>query len=108
MFGKGELSRDFLYVEDAAEALVKLIDVDYPEPLTIATGIEVSKRNLVRAIVEATNYQGKVTWDGKKDRGQLKRSYDVHEMKRVLKWSPQTDINTGIKKTVEWYKESIR
>lgn len=105
MFGKGELTRDFLFVEDAAEALIRLMDVDYSEPLNVATGEEISKLRLVSAIVELTNYKGIVEWDGNPDAGQLRRCYDIHEMKRILNWQPQTKIKDGLDKTIKWYKE---
>ena len=108
MFGKGLLTRDFLYVEDACQALSRFIKVDYSEPINIATGREVSKLRLTNLIVELTGYKGKVEYDGKPDEGQLKRCYTTRLAKKALGWQAQTDIKTGLQKTIEWYKEKIK
>lgn len=106
LFGDGNLTRDFLYIEDAARALVKLLDVDYHEPFNVSPGLEISKRTLADLLVELTDYQGRVLWDGKPDAGQLRRCYDNTRLWDLLKWKPSTSLHDGLQKTIEWYRSS--
>lgn len=104
MLGDGSLTRDLLYVEDAARALVRCLRVDYDKPVNIATGQETSKREIADAIVEILNYKGEVTWDNQPDKGEKRRCYDVHRAKDVLSWQAQTGIKEGLQNTIKWYK----
>lgn len=104
LFGDGKLTRDFLYVEDAARALVKLLDVGYHLPFNVSPGLEISKRTLVDLIIHLTEYQGRVRWDGKPDAGQLRRCYDNERLWNLLHWKPSTPLLTGLQKTIEWYR----
>lgn len=104
MFGDGKLTRDLLYVEDAVEAIVKMIDVDYSKPVNISTNTEISIRELVDIIVNVTDYQGEIVWPDSPDKGELRRCYDNSLAKKVLGWKPQVYIKEGLERTVEWYK----
>lgn len=105
MFGDGTLTRDMLYVGDAAEAILRLSHTDYDKPFNIATGREVSKRTIQEIIVKFTNFKGKVTWDGKPDKGELRRCYDVSRAKKVLNWQAKVDIEEGLQNTIEWWTD---
>jgi GDP-L-fucose synthase len=104
--GDGRLSRDFLYVKDAACALAKFIDIDYCEPVNIATGREYTKRQIVEIIAALIGYKGDIVFDGKFDLGQLRRCYDTDTANKVLGWRYRVDIKDGLKRTIEWYKAS--
>ena len=103
IWGDGSPTRDFLYVEDAAEALCRFLDVDYCEPVNIAGGVEIAIRWLVKSLTEITNYQGEVVYDLTKPNGQLRRGYDNYVARSVLKWQAKTNIETGLRRTVEFY-----
>lgn len=107
VWGDGSPTRDFLYVEDAAEALTKFIDIDYCEPVNIANGIETPVRWIVESLRKITNYQGEIEYDNSKPNGQLRRGYDNYVARNVLKWQAKVRIDEGLRKTVEWYKQSL-
>lgn len=103
VWGDGKPTRDFLYVEDAAKALARFIEVDYSQPVNIASGIEVSIGQVVGIISQLANYKGTIEFDASKPNGQMRRCYDISKAKSVLGWQPSTDIETGLRNTWEWY-----
>lgn len=105
--GDGRLSRDFLYVEDAACALAKFIDTDYPEPVNIATGQEYTKRQIVEIIAEIAGYEGDIVFDGKFDLGQLRRCYNTDIAHQILDWRYKVDIKDGLRRTIQWYRDTF-
>lgn len=106
VWGDGSPTRDFLYVEDAAKALARFIEVDCQEPINIASGTEVSIQTIVRELVELSDYRGEVEYDTSKPNGQLRRCYDISKAKSTLIWLPSTDIKTGLRNTWEWYADN--
>lgn len=104
IWGDGSPTRDFLYIEDAAEALTKFIDVDCSEPINIAGGIEISIRQIVESLVKITEYQGNLEYDATKPNGQLRRGYDTYKARTVLKWQASTKFEDGLRNEVAWYK----
>lgn len=103
IWGDGSPTRDFLYVEDAAEALARFIDIDYCEPVNIANGVETSIRWVVEALSKITGYKGEIVYDTSKPNGQLRRGYDNYLARSVLKWQAKTDIETGLRNTIEYW-----
>jgi len=105
IWGTGSPIREFLYVEDCAEAILlageKYSDV---EPLNIGTGIGTSIKDLVYMIKEITEFDGELVWDTSKPDGAMKKVLDVSKMRKVLNWKPPTPLKEGLIKTVEWYK----
>lgn len=104
VWGDGSPTRDFLYVEDAARALVACTEAECREPLNIASGIETSIKQLVQLLTRITGYTGKVEFDKSKPNGQLRRGYDNYRARTALDWQPVVDIETGLRKTVEWWQ----
>lgn len=103
VWGDGTPTRDFLYVEDAARALVACMDTDCREPLNISGGVEVSIRRLVELLGEITGYSGAIEFDQTRPNGQLRRGYDSYRAQQALGWQPVVDIETGLRATVDWW-----
>jgi GDP-L-fucose synthase len=104
VWGTGSASREFLYVEDAAEAIVLATErYNGAEPINIGTGREVTVRELVDAIVRLTGFRGRVVWDPSKPDGQPRRCLDTSKAKREFGFEAKTPLELGLKKTVEWY-----
>lgn len=104
-WGTGQATREFLHAEDAARAIVlaAATSVD-PAPMNIGTGTETSIAQLADAIAEATGFTGTIAWDTSKPDGQPKRYLDVQRARDLLGFSAATDLRTGIKQTVDWFK----
>jgi|TARA_B100000519_G_scaffold186013_1_gene181662 nucleoside-diphosphate-sugar epimerase len=104
-WGTGAPMREFMYVDDAAEAIVQALQKyeDPSQPLNIGTGKDISIKQLVEYIVEATGFSGEVNWDTDKPDGQMKKLLDNTRMSSYIKISP-IEVKEGIKKTVKWYR----
>jgi GDP-L-fucose synthase len=104
VWGTGRPIREFLYVEDCAQAIVSAAEVyDDVEPLNIGTGIGTSIRELVEYVHDISRYNGDIRWNTDKPDGQMVKILDVTKMKEVLNWIPPTDLRTGLEKTITWY-----
>jgi len=105
VWGTGQASREFLYVEDAAEAIVLAAEkYDKTEPLNIGAGFEMKIKDLVTRIVELTGFQGEIVWDSTKPDGQPRRRLDVSRAEKEIGFKAKTDFREGLRKTIEWYK----
>ncbi|WP_257000123.1 GDP-L-fucose synthase family protein [Candidatus Methanoperedens nitratireducens] len=104
VWGTGKATREFLYVEDAAEAIVMASEkYNKSDPVNIGAGFEISIKNLVDMIVELTGFDGKILWDTTKPDGQPRRSLDTSRAKKEFGFVAKTDFRTGLEKTIEWY-----
>ncbi len=104
VWGTGKATREFLYVEDAAEAIVMASEkYNKSDPVNIGAGFEISIKNLVDMIVELTGFDGKILWDTTKPDGQLRRSLDTSRAKKEFGFVAKTDFRTGLEKTIKWY-----
>ena len=104
VWGSGEASREFLYVEDAAEAIALATErYDKPEPVNIGAGFEIRIADLVRCIVRLTGFPGEVRWDRSKPDGQPRRKLDISRAAREFGFMAKTDFEEGLKRTIEWY-----
>ncbi len=105
LWGTGNPSREFLYVEDCAEAII-LAGEKYnkPEPVNIGTGREITIRELAKLIASLTGYQGKFVWDTTKPDGQPRRCLDVSRAKEEFGFVARTPLEEGLKKTIAWYQ----
>ncbi len=105
VWGTGRATREFLYVEDAAEAIVLAAErYDGPEPINIGSGEEISIRDLVDLIRELTGYEGDVEWDTSKPDGQPRRRIDTTRAREWLGWEARTPLREGLRRTIEWYR----
>jgi GDP-L-fucose synthase len=105
LWGTGSPTREFLYVEDAAEGIVLAAEkYDDGEPVNLGSGMEISIKDLSETIARLTEYSGKVVWDASKPDGQPKRQLDVSRAEEYFGFRAATDFETGLKKTIEWYR----
>lgn len=105
VWGTGQPIREFLYVEDCADAILRAAEAyDDTVPLNIGCGRGTSIRGLVDLIRDLTGFKGDLYWNPDKPDGQMKKVLDVSRMTSVLKWAPPTDLRTGLRKTIEWYE----
>src|SRR3990167_2249499 len=108
LWGSGDATREFLYVEDAAQAILRAAEVyDSPEPINIGTGQSVSIRHLAQMIAEIVGYTGGILWDTDMPDGQPKRELDVRRAALELGWHTTTELRDGLQKTVAWYQREV-
>lgn len=105
VWGSGTPTREFLYIEDAADGMLAMLDWGRPDPLNIGTGVEVSIAELARAVARAAGYAGPVRMDPSRPDGQPRKCLDVTRATRELGWTAATELDTGLDKTVAWYRK---
>jgi GDP-L-fucose synthase len=107
VWGTGKATREFLYVEDAAEAIVSAAErYDKTEPVNVGAGFEISIKDLVELIAELMGYHGKITWDKTKPDGQPRRCLDTKRAQKEFGFKAKTTFRKGLKKTIDWYVEN--
>ena len=103
-WGTGKATREFLYVEDAAEAIVTAAEkYQKGDPVNIGAGQEISIFDLVYLVRELVGYKGEVEWDATKPDGQPRRCLDTSRAKKEFGWQATTSFREGLRKTVEWF-----
>ena len=106
LWGDGSPTREFLYVEDAAEGIVLATEkYNEADPVNLGAGREISVRELVSIIAEETGFRGEIHWDTTKPDGQPRRSLDTSRARERFGFSARTDFHQGLRKTIEWYRE---
>lgn len=106
-WGTGKATREFLFVEDAAEAIVRAAEViDEPSPINLGGGREIAIGELVREIALTCDFRGEIQWDASKPDGQPRRGIDISRARSLLKWAPQKDFTEGLAETVQWWRSS--
>lgn len=105
-WGTGQPIREFLYVGDAAEAVVRLLQTDYFEPLNIGTGVGTSIKDLAEKIAKYAGFKGRIVWDNSKPDGVMRKVLDISRMKQILKWEPEYDLDQGLELTISWYLDN--
>jgi GDP-L-fucose synthase len=109
VWGTGKAYREFLYVEDAAEAIVLATEkYNSPNPVNIGTGNEISVNALVDLIKKAIGYEGSTIWDTSRPDGSARRCLDVTRAEKEFGFKASTSLEEGIQKTVEWYESTLR
>ena len=107
VWGTGTPTREFLYVEDAAAAIVLAAEkLDTPAPVNVGTGREISIRDLVTLIAEGTGFTGTLEFDASQPDGQPRRCLDTQRARDLLGFEAGTDFRTGLRQTIEWYLAS--
>jgi GDP-L-fucose synthase len=106
-WGTGKATREFFYVEDAAEAIVLAMErYDKSEPVNIGAGFEISIKDLTELIVELTGFKGKIAWDATKPDGQPRRMLDTTRAREEFGFQARTGFREGLYKTIAWYEET--
>ena len=104
VWGTGKASREFLYVEDAAEGILLAAEkYDKPEPVNLGVGKEITIRELGDLIAELTEYKGKIVWDTSKPDGQPRRCLETSKAREEFGFQAKTDFREGLKGTIDWY-----
>jgi GDP-L-fucose synthase len=108
-WGTGTATREFLYVEDAAEAVVVAAEkYSKPEPVNLGSGEEISIRDLLEQIRLLAGYEGATRWDATKPDGQPRRCLDTSRALAEFGWRATTTLRDGLLRTVNWYKDNVR
>ena len=103
-WGDGTPTREFLYVEDCAEAIILAAErYNKPQPVNIGTGEEISIETLINLIAELTEYRGRMIWDATKPNGQPRRRLNTDRAKKEFGFTAKTEFREGLRRTVEWY-----
>jgi len=104
-WGDGTPTREFLYVEDAAEAILLAAErYNKSDPVNIGSGFEITIRDLVDLIVRLTGFEGKIVWDTTKPNGQPRRLLDVSKAEKEFGFRARVSLEEGLRRTIEWYR----
>ena len=104
-WGTGAASREFLFVEDAADGIVRAAEVmDEPVPINLGTGREITIRDLVGLIARLTGFAGEIRWDSSKPDGQPRRCLDLRRANQLLHWQAKVGFVEGLSRTIDWYR----
>lgn len=107
LWGSGRASREFLYVADAAEAILRATErYDEPEPVNIGAGFEITIRDLAEKIAHLTGFEGEIIWDISRPDGQPRRMLDTSRAEERFGFRAETGLDEGLRRTIEWYEAS--
>jgi GDP-L-fucose synthase len=105
LWGDGTPTREFLYVDDCAEALLLAAErYDGADPVNLGTGVETSIRELAETIADLTGFQGEIVWDTSMPNGQPRRSLDATRARELFGFQAHTTLRDGLERTIEWYR----
>ena len=105
-WGTGGATREFLYVDDAAEGIVRAAEcMEKPLPINLGGGAEISIRELIVKIASTCGYSGKIRWDPSKPDGQPRRGIDISRARELLGWEPKESFQSGLAKTIQWWRD---
>ena len=107
VWGDGSPTREFLYVEDAAEGILLAAErYNSPEPVNLGAGYEISIKELAELIADLTGFDGELVWDTSKPNGQPRRALDTTRAKKYFGFEAEMQFKEGLRQTVEWYREN--
>ncbi len=107
LWGDGTPTREFLYVEDCADGLLRAAELyDAPDPVNLGTGVETSIRELAEAVADVTGFAGEIRWDTSMPNGQPRRSLDASRAAELFGFRAETPLREGLERTVAWYRAS--
>ena len=106
-WGTGKVSREFIYVADAAEGILLATEhYNGAEPVNIGAGFEITIKELVEKIAKITGFKGEIRWDSSKPDGQPRRRLDVSRAKKYFGFAAKTNFEEGLRETIKWYREN--
>jgi GDP-L-fucose synthase len=109
VWGTGKPTREFLYVEDAAEGILLAAErYNKSEPVNLGVGFEISIKDLVQQIARLTGFSGNIVWDPSKPDGQMRRMLDVTRAEKEFGFRAKVGIEDGLRRTIEWYRKSTQ
>ena len=108
VWGTGKASREFLYVEDAAEGIALALEqYDKPQPLNLGSGKEITIKALTELIADLAGYKGSIRWDATKPDGQPRRCLDVSRARDEIGFVAGTALEDGLQRTIDWYEHAM-
>ncbi|HYR68304.1 MAG TPA: NAD-dependent epimerase/dehydratase family protein, partial [Candidatus Dormibacteraeota bacterium] len=109
VWGTGKATREFLYVEDAAQGIVAAMErLEGSDPVNIGAGFEISIQELAEKIASLTGFKGRLQWDPSMPDGQPRRSLDTSRAEELLGWRATTSFDVGLRRTIEWFRSEAR
>jgi nucleoside-diphosphate-sugar epimerase len=109
LWGTGEPSREFLYVDDAARALLLAAErYDSSDPVNIGTGRETRIRDLAESIARLAGYEGETVWDSSRPDGQPARYLDVSRAREGMQFEAELDLDVGLQRTIDSFRASLQ
>ena len=106
-WGTGKPTREFLYVEDAAEGILLATErYNESDPVNLGSGMEISIKDLLELIVRLTEFEGKIVWDTSKPDGQPRRCLDTSKAERYFGFQAKTPFEEGLRWTIQWYEQA--
>ena len=109
VWGDGSPTREFLYVEDAAEGILLAAEkYDRSEPVNLGSGMEISIKDLIEIIARLTGFEGRLVWDTSKPNGQPRRRLDVSRAEKEFGFRAKVDFEEGLRRTIDWYVANHR
>ena len=106
-WGDGSPTREFLYVEDAADAIITASEkYNDSEPVNLGSGYEISIKDLTETIIRLTGFQGRLVWDSTKPNGQPRRGLDTSRADKFFGWRAKMDFEEGLKRTIQWFRDN--
>lgn len=107
-WGSGRATREFLYVEDAAEGITLAAEkLESLTPVNLGSGMEISIKELTELIADITGFDGQIVWDTTKPDGQPRRRLDTSKAKDLFGFEAKTDFKTGLERTINWYRQQL-
>ena len=104
-WGTGQVSREFLYVDDCAEGIVAAMErYDSAEPINLGSGREITIKDLTELVARLCRFEGRIVWDSTKPDGQPRRCLDVTRAQEQLGFTARTTLEDGLRRTIEWYE----
>ena len=108
-WGSGTISREFLYVDDAAEGVIRAAErMQEPVPINLGTGSEIRIKDLAGLVARLSGYKGEIRWDTSKPDGQPRRCLDTSRAADLLGWKAEVDFEQGLRRTIDWYRQSTQ
>ena len=105
-WGTGKASREFIYVDDAAEGILLATErYNDPQPVNIGAGFEITIKDLAEKIVKLTGFKGQIRWDSSSPDGQPRRRLDVSRAKQLFGFEAQMFFDEGLKRTIDWFRQ---
>jgi GDP-L-fucose synthase len=109
VWGSGSATREFLYVDDAAEAVLRACEhYDAAGPVNVGVGDEISIRELAELIARLTGFEGETVWDRSRPDGQARRCLDVSRARAAFGWTASTPLEDGLRATIEWWSGAAK
>jgi GDP-L-fucose synthase len=109
VWGSGDVSREFLYVEDCADGILRAAEMyDEADPVNIGTGREIMIRDLVELIARLTGFEGQIHWQTERPNGQPRRGLDVTRALEKFGFRAQTSLEDGLRRTINWFEDAAQ